>query len=688
MAEPQRPLLTTTSDQCTVIDEQGRSTSFPKYRCKALPEGRTIRLLKYEAQTQPWPLSQLSRTNEFSLEEHVLDNTDVTMLDVSNSPYVAMSYSWGTGSSDSPLVITAQGQRMILPVTATAWEAVQRTLPAIGAYGKSMWIDQICIDQGNSEEKKQQVRLMGDIYRRCWHCMIWLGHADVNTASAFVLLRRLQQTFKHDQPMPMDERQVADLSHAQIRTELASTMGKDVLPPPNDPGWVEMARLLTRDWFNRLWTFQEAVLCYKGDATIRCVHYYIPFTTFARASMVMGNEHIFRGINFTNGRAGLTQTSSFRFKVENRNLTPMILLLQNNVTRGCTNPRDRIYGLLGLRNEDGPEFPIDVDYGKTPKALYTEVARSIIRSQRSLRLCAEAPEREPGGGIPDLPSWVPDWTKTPLTSIFELLNYSGSYFKASNGRLHHDSTDDPNLLKAEGKAVDKIVDIVETEIPAAVTQAERRKALVEDVLPLLQATLQSMAPAQNLARISHTIINTITVGGYTRTHNLGDSGLPPAAWSRSVCDDMLPIILNMDSRPINQPPEIDPERWLHALTREALQCTDRRFALLQHNLLVLVPKMSEVGDLIVILHGSSLPFVLRDVGNGCFRLIGVCFVDGIMHAERESTGSQVIRSEFVDYLGLIPILLSSREQLSLDSRLLMTAKISRPFAGFSLPSYH
>jgi hypothetical protein len=133
-----------------------------------------------------------------------------------------------------------------------------------------MWIDQICINQADVYEKEKQVTLMGDIYRRCWHCMIWLGPANPGTPAAFSLLRKLHADLNFQERIPIDERQVADLSHAQIRTKLALGLGKDVLPPSTDPGWVGIAELLPKDWFVRLWTFQEAVLCYKGDATICC----------------------------------------------------------------------------------------------------------------------------------------------------------------------------------------------------------------------------------------------------------------------------------------------------------------------------------------------------------------------------------------------------------------------------------
>ncbi|KAH9219629.1 heterokaryon incompatibility, partial [Leptodontidium sp. 2 PMI_412] len=38
-----------------------------------------------------------------------------------------------------------------------------------------MWIDALCICQENDEEKSHQVRLMGEIYKRCAEVCIWVG---------------------------------------------------------------------------------------------------------------------------------------------------------------------------------------------------------------------------------------------------------------------------------------------------------------------------------------------------------------------------------------------------------------------------------------------------------------------------------------------------------------------------------
>lgn len=631
---PRRPRLLATGDACLIEDEQGNRAEFPRYQHSPLPSQRTIRLLKGEPQTRSWPLSSLSRMNEFTLVEYELDNTDVSRLDVSNSPYVAMSYAWGDPVFDAPLVINYQGERAILPVTATAWEAVQRTLPALDPHGKLMWIDQICIDQGDAIEKSKQVMLMGDIYRRCWHCMIWLGPSDPSSEAAFSLLHSLGMTFAHNQSIPTNEREMASMSHAQIRASLTKKLGKDMLPVQSHPGWAGLANLLQRPWFTRLWTFQEAVLCYKGDATVRCGAFHIPVITFMRASMFLGNDHAFAGINFSNSRSALAQVSSFRYHVEHNNVTPLIWLLSTNGIRGCSNPSDRVYAFLGVRKEDGPSYPIEVDYQQSPKDLYTNLARKIIQSQSSLRICAEAPERIQDDGISDLPSWVPDWTRKPLAIPFERLNPAQSYFKASNRRAHFDHVQDPKVLLVKGKIIDQIVGLVPAEVPDTSIVDERRRALVDQVLPELQMTLRSKMPGTDDAKVAHTIINTITVGGFTRENYQGDFGLQPDAWSESTCGHMLNYFLHPSRYSMVSPIPVDPDQWLYALAQQAIQCINRRFAVLEDYKIGLVPKLTKIDDLVVILHGCSLPVILRSAGDGGFVMIGTCFVDGIMHGER------------------------------------------------------
>lgn len=59
----------------------------------------------------------------------------------------------------------------------------------------------------------------------------------------------------------------------------------------------------------------------------------------------------------------------------------------------------------------------------------------------------------------------------------------------------------------------------------------------------------------------------------------------------------------------------------------------RRTCTTQNRYFGTVPDEAEEGDLIVILFGIDIPFVLRPVGDNTFKLIGHCYVHGIMDGE-------------------------------------------------------
>jgi hypothetical protein len=46
-----------------------------------------------------------------------------------------------------------------------------------------------------------------------------------------------------------------------------------------------------------------------------------------------------------------------------------------------------------------------------------------------------------------------------------------------------------------------------------------------------------------------------------------------------------------------------------------------------------VPNGSRIGDKICLLFGSTVPFILRECGEGYFKLVGECYIHGIMDGE-------------------------------------------------------
>jgi hypothetical protein len=91
--------------------------------------------------------------------------------------YEAISYTWG-GQSPSPhhvlFCINANGSKNKVEITENCHDALRRfRLPDSV---RSVWIDSVCINQSDLDEKAHQISLMGLVYSRAGRVLIWLGH--------------------------------------------------------------------------------------------------------------------------------------------------------------------------------------------------------------------------------------------------------------------------------------------------------------------------------------------------------------------------------------------------------------------------------------------------------------------------------------------------------------------------------
>ncbi|KAI8225327.1 Heterokaryon incompatibility protein 6, OR allele [Colletotrichum sp. SAR 10_96] len=100
-------------------------------------------------------------------------------------PYEALSYAWG--STDQSETITANGQ--ILHVTKNLYSALEHLRQK---ENRILWIDAICIDQTNLQERGHQVGQMSDIYRQADQVLVWLGPSTYETKVLMESLGKLQ----------------------------------------------------------------------------------------------------------------------------------------------------------------------------------------------------------------------------------------------------------------------------------------------------------------------------------------------------------------------------------------------------------------------------------------------------------------------------------------------------------------
>jgi hypothetical protein len=69
--------------------------------------------------------------------------------------------------------------------------------------------------------------------------------------------------------------------------------------------------------------------------------------------------------------------------------------------------------------------------------------------------------------------------------------------------------------------------------------------------------------------------------------------------------------------------------------------TGRKFCATSKTYLGWVPPTAETGDIVYVVFGAKVPFILRERGSSFYRLTGECYVHGIMEGEAMDKGDLV-----------------------------------------------
>ncbi|KAL8656073.1 MAG: hypothetical protein Q9226_002793, partial [Calogaya cf. arnoldii] len=106
--------------------------------------------------------------------------------------FQALSYTWG--STDNPVQVLATDlpeniNTGYLHVTQNLAVALQH-LRLVDST-RDLWIDAVCVDQQNLEERGQQVERMSEIYHQAQQVVVWLGPSSKDSSLAIETLRSL-----------------------------------------------------------------------------------------------------------------------------------------------------------------------------------------------------------------------------------------------------------------------------------------------------------------------------------------------------------------------------------------------------------------------------------------------------------------------------------------------------------------
>ncbi|KAF6818395.1 heterokaryon incompatibility protein [Colletotrichum musicola] len=182
--------------------------------------------------------------------------------------------------------------------------------------------------------------------------------------------------------------------------------------------WAAVDGLLSRPWWSRVWVVQE-VWSASDRAILQCGQQKIRWKAVQRA---MSYDDVWDEMGHVlkdnkSGRAGIWTQLQRRYGLANH-LCKMALLggklsslLWNTWDRDATDPRDKVFAVLGLVGDEDSRLLTSPDYGKGVRQVFCEAARDIINAEGDLDilLAAGSSKGECDDGV--LPSWVPDWRK-------------------------------------------------------------------------------------------------------------------------------------------------------------------------------------------------------------------------------------------------------------------------------------
>ncbi|KAK8190596.1 heterokaryon incompatibility protein-domain-containing protein [Phyllosticta capitalensis] len=144
------------------------------YQSLPLGPSRAIRLLELKAAPRN---SVFGRINDAPLEGHL------SVVSLADSPrFTALSYVWGDFSSNESEfnILLNDGYR--LKITPNCHAALTSIRKHFGA--TMIWVDAICMNQDDEEEKKKQIPLMEEIYTWAECTYVWLGSGSVESDNA------------------------------------------------------------------------------------------------------------------------------------------------------------------------------------------------------------------------------------------------------------------------------------------------------------------------------------------------------------------------------------------------------------------------------------------------------------------------------------------------------------------------
>ncbi|KAH6638780.1 heterokaryon incompatibility protein-domain-containing protein [Boeremia exigua] len=573
---------------------------------------RHIRLLHLQPSDKINPGQNLSGSER----DPIICTFSVASLD-DNPSYEALSYV--LGNADNTASIVLEGHEFLVN---SSLESILRHVRKDRE--RVLWVDALCIDQANLNERSHQVLEMHRIYSQAWCVIAFLGETWKGCDSAINLVDFIA-------------------SHPDTHWDSASeqSINSHEFDVHSLPLFDSIIRLLASPWWSRVWTVQEFVLAQR--VVFMCGHHEVKsdvlvgFAIYCDYHHVLCCPELFKLLSEYTGSMKISKVldnalGTWQIAKREGKEHDLLSIINMLKLRNCLDPLDKIYGMLGMAS-DSFRTSILVDYNCSLNEVYMNT--TLVASKTNLDFLSFP--YEPLHRNMETPTWVPNFPASDdegEDSLFSVRVASVRFlFRASQDTQPHFAKYESVDAVTSAIVLDSISIIDFTATKTSGSEPNVQRQAVDALKNLLDGYDSSSGPYKSKSEVLWR-----TLCGGTRGNFDSES------WCRPL--------LHEDDATFKKWSAWFPLSDPHVLQQQDVEVLDfdfairmttigRRCAVTCKGYIGWIPAKARKGDVVVLIPGGNVPYILRQVHQKSspldtvrrYEFVGDAYIHGIMHGE-------------------------------------------------------